>query len=916
VFNASVLTLNDEPGPANESNQPLTVASVSGTSSNGGVVALTSGVISYTPPLDYNGIDTFTYTVRDNGLTSGSSDVQTTTGTVTMIVTAVNDTPTATSDTATTAEDQPLVITGSSLAINDARGPSNESGQNLTITAVGASAQGGTVTLNAATGEIAYNPKQDFNGNDTFTYTIRDDGLTNGVLEPKTATATVTVTVTPVNDAPVAVTDQHTIPEDNALVLGASVLLGNDLRGPADPTIDQEETQTLMITDVSQDSSEGGTVTLIGSTLTYTPPADFNGLDTFTYTIVDNGRTGNDPDPKGASGTVSVTVSEVNDAPILRGAVATMFEDDTLILTPSELFLDDSAGPPDEAGVQTLAATSVSGTSERGGTVTLVNTINGMTVAYVPPANFNGLDTFVYTAVDNGETNGTLDPRSSTGTYTIDITPQNDAPTAVSDAFAGNEDAILQVAGEGVLGNDFDIDVPKDVLTVVNPGQITTDLGATVTIASDGTFSYDPTSSAALQSLADGQSDLDRFRYTVGDGTTTSNEATVRISVSGRNDAPVALDDTGFTVDEDSQLSVATSNSILLNDTDAEEPEVGAPMIGSLRAVRVSGPGNGSLNLNANGTFTYTPNPDFNGIDTFVYRANDGLTNSNPATVSITVAPGNDAPVAGGDVYSVNQDTTLAVNATDGVLRNDSDPDQLFPLTVELVNDPFNGDLQLSSSDGSFTYSPNASFVGTDTFTYRAIDSEGLRSLDTTVVINVLDTNPFQNPRNPLDVNNDGFVSPIDALLLTNEINANGSHALTTALANVPFPDTNGDGTISPIDVVQVINFLNNNSGLPEGESSAPAGLVRVAADVAPPTSAVFGHNVVGQPESPITQVSPDGAPIADEHQEFFGSLGDQEQAASDEQAIRASEDVADVKEDDFADALEELFGSSFDDLM
>ena len=143
--------------------------------------------------------------------------------------------------------------------------------------------------LNTVTGEITYTPKQDFNGNDTFTYTVRDDGTTDGDFDPKTATATVTVTVTPVNDVPVAVTDQQTTPEDNSLFLGASLLLANDLQGPADPTVDREETQTLMITDVSQRSREGGTVTLIGSTLTYTPPTDYNGLDTFTYTIVDNG---------------------------------------------------------------------------------------------------------------------------------------------------------------------------------------------------------------------------------------------------------------------------------------------------------------------------------------------------------------------------------------------------------------------------------------------------------------------------------------------------------------------------------------------------------------------------------------------------------------------------------------------------
>ena len=483
--------------------------------------------------------------------------------------------------------------------------------------------------------------------------------------------------------------------------------------------------------------------------------------------------------------------------------------------------------------------------------------------------------------------------------------------------------------GEGVLGNDFDIDVPTDILTVVNPGEITTDLGATVVISADGKFTYDPRSSAALQSLAEGQSNVDRFRYTLSDGTTTSNEGTVRVTVSGRNDAPVAVNDSGFTVDEDSQLTVATSNSILLNDTDAEEPEVGSPIIGNLRSVRVSGPSNGSLDLNANGTFTYTPNPDFNGVDTFVYRANDGSTNSNPATVAITVLPINDAPTSSGDLYAVDQDTQLTVSGVDGVLRNDSDPDQQGSLKAVLLSTTSSGVLQFNVEtalvngvqtnlmNGSFTYTPNQFFVGTDTFTYRAVDEGGLTSSSATVVINVRDTNIFQNPVNSLDVNDDSFVSAIDALLLINDINENGSRPLTDPLPGIPFPDVNGDRSIGPVDVLGVINSLNGMTAQPEGEATAPAGLVRAVLDPAPPTFGVFGHNVVGQPESLITQSSRDDAPTADdEHKEFFGSLGTQQPVASEDRVLRATDAVVDSKDGDFTEAIDELFAESFDDLL
>jgi len=85
-----------------------------------------------------------------------------------------------------------------------------------------------------------------------------------------------------------------------------------------------------------------------------------------------------------------------------------------------------------------------------------------------------------------------------------------------------------------------------------------------------------------------------------------------------------------------------------------------------LTAVRISGPSNGTLNLNSNGTFSYTPAPNFNGADTFVYRANDGAANSNLATVTINVNAANDPPNAGSDSYSAQPATLLAVSAANG----------------------------------------------------------------------------------------------------------------------------------------------------------------------------------------------------------------------------------------------------------
>lgn len=105
------------------------------------------------------------------------------------------------------------------------------------------------------------------------------------------------------------------------------------------------------------------------------------------------------------------------------------------------------------------------------------------------------------------------------------------------------------------------------------------------------------------------------------------------------------------------------------------------------------------------------------------------------ATVKYTPTPSNSQPTAGNDSYSTNQDVSIVVNAP-GVLGNDSDPDSQ-PITAHLVRPPWNGTLTLNS-DGSFTYIPNASYQGADSFTYRACDNQGAASTLATVDITVL----------------------------------------------------------------------------------------------------------------------------------------------------------------------------------
>jgi VCBS repeat-containing protein len=272
---------------------------------------------------------------------------------------------------------------------------------------------------------------------------------------------------------------------------------------------------------------------------------------------------------------------------------------------------------------------------------------------------------------------------------------------------------VLTVAAPGVLGNDAD---PESSTLTAAVG--TGPSHGTLTLNANGGFTYTPAASF---------NGSDAFTYHASDGTAESTLATVTITVSAVNDAPVAADD-AYTIAEDTPLTVVAPG-VLGNDSDTDGD--------SLSAVLGSGPAHGSLTLDADGSFTYTPTADFSGSDSFTYRAGDGTLTSGLATVTLTVSAVNDAPTAADDAYSTAEDTARTVNAP-GVLANDSDPDG-NPLSAALGSGPSHGTLTLDA-DGSFIYTPAANYNGTDAFTYRASDGN-LTSNLATVTLTVTATN-------------------------------------------------------------------------------------------------------------------------------------------------------------------------------
>jgi VCBS repeat-containing protein len=316
---------------------------------------------------------------------------------------------------------------------------------------------------------------------------------------------------------------------------------------------------------------------------------------------------------------------------------------------------------------------------------------------------------------DVEEACGSIATSSGLDQVSVSLCSPNNPPTAVDDSYSTDEDTTLIVTADlGVLDNDSDPDGDTLIANLVSGTG-----NGTLNLNSDGSFTYTP---------APNFNGTDSFEYEADDGNGGRDTAIVTLTVVPVNDSPAASPDS-YSTPEDTVLNVPAPG-VLSNDFDVD----GDMLMASL----VSGASNGTVLLDSDGSFTYTPAPNFNGMDSFVYESDDG-DSAVTATVEITVTPVNDAPVAVDDAYSTDQATELNVSAP-GVLANDSDPEG-DGLTASLVSGPSNGTLLLQAG-GSFSYTPNAGFVGTDSFVYKASDGNGGAD-EATVTITVVATGPF-----------------------------------------------------------------------------------------------------------------------------------------------------------------------------
>jgi hypothetical protein len=294
----------------------------------------------------------------------------------------------------------------------------------------------------------------------------------------------------------------------------------------------------------------------------------------------------------------------------------------------------------------------------------------------------------------------------------------------MDDSYEVDEDNEVNVPAKGVLKNDLPVK-PGDVLTAIK-----------VSDPANGILSWNPNNDGSFKYVPDPNwNGTDSFTYKANDGSMDSNIATVKIIVKPINDKPVAVDD-NYEMNEDGELDIP-AKGVLSNDEDVDIGD-------TLTAIKVSDPTNGTLmwNPNNDGSFKYKPNDDWNGTDSFTYKANDGKEDSNIVTVKILVNPINDKPVALNDSYNVDEDNDLIVVAP-GVLKNDKDVDVSDTLTAIKVSDPTYGTLLWNpKNDGSFIYRPHLNYNGPDIFTYKANDGK-VDSNIATVAIMVVDIPPI-----------------------------------------------------------------------------------------------------------------------------------------------------------------------------
>ena len=668
----------------------------------GTITPLGGQLFRYVPDLNYQGTDSFQFNVTDNGDLPGSGggggNLSSSSVTVNLNVKIYNDTPVALPPNVTEVTED-----GSALITLTGSDTETTNPDNL-LYAIDLQPLHGTLTQ-VSNREYLYTPNPDYNGADSFTFKVTDRGdPDDSHSNPGNLTSTpalVSIVVNPVNDAPTAIPTNANVSEDGFV----EILLGGS---------DKETTDASSLTyEITQQPENGTLVQLLGRRFRYNPYPEFSGDDSFFFRVVDSGDpagAGNGNNLQSSPVRVDLTVSAVNDRPTAIAQPSVSLNEDGSV----EITL---AGTDRETPAEDLNFSIF--TQPTNGTLTPL-TPGTSRYRYTPFANFNGNDSFKFKAIDNGDA-GTGALESSAATVNLTINRVNDKPTAHPGTAIVNEDGSIEI----LLGGS-DLETPADSLvytvfpgTPPLPGNIWNTEHGTLKRTDNRKYLYTP----ALN-----YNGPDSFTFLVtdtGDPTGSqyqvlnSDPASVAITVVPANDRPTATGQNAAVQEDGSVL-------ITLVGSDLESTFDGLTFLitdSTDQGTLVQQPG-------SNNVFLYTPNPNYSGFDTFTFNVLDtgdpagtpgNTLTSIPASVSISISPVNDTPVATPQNLQLNEDSSIPILLAGSDLETNAN-DLIF--TIESFPDPVNeGSLTSISGNKFWLFTPVPNFAGLVDFTFSVRDT-------------------------------------------------------------------------------------------------------------------------------------------------------------------------------------------------
>jgi VCBS repeat-containing protein len=484
------------------------------------------------------------------------------------------------------------------------------------------------------------------------------------------------------NNRPEGIDDNVTILEDSELISVNVIDNDTDIDG-----------DNLVVTEIITNGSGTININSNGTSIDYTPAADFNGTEVISYTVSD-GEASDSPV------LLNINVTAVNDSPEVIDDTQTVFEDSNM--TQIDVLSNDTDVDEDDLVILNISYT---------GTSSVELSSNGLLINYIPAADFNGSEEIEYTVSDGELTN--------TGVLTITVTPVNDAPVTLDDTLTIEEDSSL--INKEVALNDTDID--GDSLFVNE-----------FSYSGEGTVAINSNTTSIDYTPASNFNGVEEILYTVSDGELTDT-GILTITVTPVNDAPESNNDTiELNEGEIATLLQNNESNLLQNDTDLENDV--------LTAILLESPAYGVLNLNSDGTFSYEHDGSETTSDNFTYKSNDGDLDSNISTVSIIINPIND-----------NSPSNITLTITD-VEENISNTlvGQIIVSDIDLPND--NHIFEIISGTGD-TDNEKFSIEGNNLYLVTGLDFETQPTLSIRVNVTDQNNNSFEDNLmiNVIDVN-------------------------------------------------------------------------------------------------------------------------------------------------------------------